>query len=113
VAAEQYKHQWSNYGGVYNACDHIIRQRDEVRCGGEQCKGQRNKQRRNAHGERGGRSADDYNPTGQPNCDGGTSSDLHSGGDGHCTVDLSMAKEWFCNFRGDCFDIHNSSNNDR
>src|SRR5439155_680657 len=81
--------QRGDVGELYHAADDERGQRGAVHGGGEQYGGQCDEQRRDADGQL---SADDHEPAGQPDGDGGSDGELLGDGDGDRAAQLSVAE---------------------
>src|SRR5207245_2133230 len=102
--------QRGDAGELYHAADDEHGQRGAVHGGGEQYGGQRDEQRRDADGQL---SADDHEPAGEPDGDGGSDGDLLGDGDGDRAAQLPVAEGRGADQRGDVGELHDAVRDER
>src|SRR2546430_9822629 len=102
--------QRGDAGELYHAAYDERGQRGAVHGGGEQYGGQCAEQRRDADGQL---SADDHEPAGEPDGDGGPDSDLLGDGDGDRAAQLSVAEGRGADQRGGGGELHDAAHDER
>src|SRR2546430_5947161 len=102
--------QRGDAGELYHAAYDERGQRGAVHGGGEQYGGQCAEQRRDADGQL---SADDHEPAGEPDGDGGPDSDLLGDGDGDRAAQLPVAEGRGADQRGDAGELHHAAYDER
>src|SRR2546430_9837135 len=102
--------QRGDAGELYHAAYDERGQGGAVHGGGEQFGGQCAEQRRDADRQL---SADDHEPAGEPDGDGGPDSDLLGDGDGDRAAQLPVAEGRGADQRGDAGELHHAAYDER
>src|SRR5439155_653403 len=102
--------QRGDVGELHDAADDEHGQRGAVHGGGEQYGGQCDEQRRDADGQL---SADDHEPAGEPDGDGGSDGELLGDGDGDRAAQLSVAEGRGADQRSDAGELHDAVHDER
>src|SRR5439155_834519 len=102
--------QRGDVGELHDAVHDERGQRGAVHRGGEQYGGKRDEQRRDADGQL---SADDHEPAGQPDGDGGPDGELLGDGDGDRAAQLPVAEGRGADQRGDVGKLHDAVHDER
>jgi hypothetical protein len=112
VAEERSEHHGSKLSELHDTSNGDLRQRLDVRGGGNEHGGDSDEHGSNVDGEPGTGGADDHDTAGEPDSDGGTDGDVYGGGSGDGTARLPVAEERGEHRRGKFSELHDGGDDD-
>ncbi len=112
MAEERGEHRGGNGSELYDTSNGDVRQRIDVRGGGEQHGGDHHERGGDADSECGSGGADDHDAAGESDGDGGADGDVHGGGGGDSAARLPVAEERREHRGGHFSELYDAGNGD-